>query len=45
MASWGAWLAIIGGVVAVIAHWVTGAWLDVIGGVVALIGGIGCLSK
>ena len=45
MAGWGAWLAIIGGVLSVIAQWVPGAWLAVIGGVLAVFGGIGCLSK
>ena len=45
MASWGAWLAIIGGVVAVVAQWVPDAWLALIGGVVAVIGGIGCLAS
>lgn len=45
MASWGAWLAIIGGVVAVVGQWYSAAWLPLIGGVVAVIGGIGALSK
>ncbi len=45
MASWGAWLAIIGGVVAVVGQWVPSAYLALIGGVVAVIGGIGCLAS
>ncbi len=45
MASWGAWLAIIGGVISVIGQWMPAAWLAFIGGVVAVIGGIGCLSS
>lgn len=39
MAKWGMWLAIVGGVVAVIGQWATGYYLPVIGGVLAVIGG------
>lgn len=48
MASWGAWLAIIGGVVAVVGQFIgtsSDAWLPLIGGVVAVIGGIGALAS
>ena len=45
MAGWGSWLAIIGGIVSVIAQWVPDAYLALIGGVVAVIGGIGCMAK
>jgi hypothetical protein len=43
--GWQMWAAIIGGVVAIVGHWVTGMWLDVIGGAIALIGGFAMMSK
>lgn len=45
MAGWGAWLAIIGGVIAVVGQFSTDAYLALIGGVVAVVGGIGCLAS
>ncbi len=35
----GKWLAVLGGVVAIVAQWVPNYWLAVIGGVLAVIGG------
>ena len=45
MSSWGGWLALIGGVVSVIAQWAPGYWLALIGGVLAIIGAIGAMSR
>jgi len=45
MAGWGAWLAIIGGVVSVVGEFQVDAWLALIGGIVAVIGGIGVLTS
>lgn len=45
MADWGSWVALIGGIVSVVAQWVPGYYLAVIGGVVAVIGAIGCMMK
>lgn len=42
MAEWGKWVAIVGGVVAVIGQFWGGTYyLPLIGGVIAIIGGIG----
>ena len=43
--AWGAWVAILGGIIALIGQWMTGAWLAAIGGIVAIIGGIGALTQ
>ena len=43
MAEWGKWVAVVGGVIAVIGQWVPGYYLAAIGGVVAVVGGF--LSK
>ena len=46
--AWGAWFAIVGGIVSIIGQFVTAsneAWLPLIGGVIALIGGIGMFSN
>ena len=45
MATWGSWVALIGGVIAVIGQWSAGYYLPLIGGVVAVIGAIGCMLK
>lgn len=45
MNTWHGWLALIGGVLAIVNMWATGYWLDVIGGVLALIAGIGMMMK
>ncbi|MDP2628387.1 MAG: hypothetical protein Q8P15_00630 [Nanoarchaeota archaeon] len=39
MAKTGMWLAVVGGVLAVIGQWVLGYYLPLIGGVLAVIGG------
>lgn len=43
--AWGSWVALIGGIVAIIGQWATGAWLPLIGGVVAVIGAIGAMMQ
>lgn len=40
MAGYGKWIAVVGGVIAVIGQWVPGYYLPVVGGVIAIIGGI-----
>lgn len=45
MANWGSWVAIVGGIIALVGQWYTGAWLPAIGGVVAIIGGIGAMMS
>lgn len=45
MAKWGSWLAILGGVIAVVGQFVPGYWLPLIGGVIAVIGGVLCMGK
>lgn len=51
MAGWQSWLALIGGIVAVIGQWWGGPgmspnlWLPAIGGVLAIIGGIGAMKS
>ncbi|MDD5191626.1 MAG: hypothetical protein PHH54_02110 [Candidatus Nanoarchaeia archaeon] len=42
MAAWGKWVAIVGGVIAIIGQfWGATYYLPVIGGVVAIVGGLG----
>ncbi len=43
--AWGAWVALIGGIVAVVGEFVPGAYLALIGGVVAVVGAIGAMSS
>lgn len=39
MEAWMKWVIVVGGLVALVGHWVPGFWLDVIGGgVVAVVG-------
>jgi hypothetical protein len=45
MANWGSWVALIGGIIAVIGQWVTTAYLPLVGGVIAVIGAIGVMMK
>lgn len=46
MANWGSWVALIGGIISVVAQWVTTVpYLALIGGVVAIIGAIGCMMS
>jgi hypothetical protein len=45
MSMWGAWLALIGGVVSVIGQWATMAYLPLIGGIIAVIGAIILMSS
>ena len=42
MAAWGKWVAIIGGVVALIGQWAPSYYLPLIGGLAAIVGGFGC---
>lgn len=41
--GWQSWLALIGGIVAVIGEFVPGYWLALIGGILAVIGAIGLM--
>ncbi len=44
-AGWQSWLALIGGIIAVIGQlWGANYWLPLIGGVLAIIGGIGAMK-
>ena len=46
MANWGSWLALIGGVLSVIAEFTTASWYGaLIGGLLAIIGAIGMMSS
>ena len=45
MTGWKMWAAVVGGILAIVGHWVSGFWLDVFGGAIALIGGIAMMSK
>lgn len=45
MAGWGSWVALIGGVLAVVGQWVYMTWLPVVGGVVAVVGALGTMSN
>ena len=45
MASWGSWVALVGGVLAVLGQWMATGWLPVVGGVVAVVGALGTMSK
>ena len=45
MAGWGSWVALVGGVLAVIGQWYATAWLPVVGGVVAVVGALGAMSS
>ena len=50
MAGWQSWLALIGGIVAVVGQWwsgpgATNLYLPAIGGVLAVIGGIGAMKS
>ena len=40
MAKWGKWVAVVGGVIAVVGQWAPQYYVPVIGGVVAVIGGL-----
>ena len=46
MAGWQSWLALLGGIIALISQW-WGAdiWLPAIGGALAIIGGIGAMKN
>lgn len=45
MAGWQAWLALIGGILALIGQWWgVEFWLPAIGGILAIIGGIGAMK-
>ena len=46
MAGWQSWLALLGGIIALIGQW-WGAdiWLPAIGGALAIIGGIGAMKN
>ncbi len=44
MGGWQTWLALIGGIVAVIGEFAPGYYLAAIGGVLAVIGGLGAFS-
>jgi len=41
MSQWGKWLAIIGGVVAIVGEFAVGFYLALIGGILAVVGGFG----
>jgi hypothetical protein len=41
--GWEGWVALIGGIVAVVGQFAAGYWLALIGGVLAIIAGIGAL--
>ena len=43
--AWGEWVALIGGIVAVIGQWATTAYLPLIGGVIAIIGALGAMMS
>ena len=46
MAGWQGWLALVGGIIAVVGQWWGQAyWLPAIGGVLAVIAGIGSMMK
>jgi len=47
MAGWGSWVALIGGIVAIVGQWwgTTSAYLPLIGGALAIIGAIGAWNK
>lgn len=40
MEGWHKWLIVLGGLTALVGHWVPGLWLDVIGGGVAAVVGL-----
>jgi len=42
--GWQMWLALIGGIVALVGQWVLGYWLPAIGGVLAIIAAVGMMS-
>lgn len=43
--AWGSWVALIGGVIAVIGQWAVSWYLPLIGGVVAIVGALGEMMK
>jgi len=43
--AWGSWIALIGGIVAVIGQWTVQWYLPLIGGVIAIIGAIGDMAE
>lgn len=43
--GWQSWLALIGGIVALVGQWVAGYYLPAIGGILAVIGGIGAMTS
>ena len=45
MAGWASWLALVGGIVAVVGQWTPAYYLPLIGGVLAVVGGIGMMSE
>ena len=42
--GWQMWLALIGGIVALVGQWVTEYWLAAIGGVLAIIAALGMMG-
>ena len=45
MAGWASWVALVGGVLAVVSEWMPGYWLGLIGGVLAIIGAVAIMSQ
>jgi len=47
MASWGSWVALIGGIISVLAtfSFADGLYFPLIGGIVAIVGAIGCMMS
>lgn len=45
MANWGGWVALVGGIVAVVGQWADGLYLPLIGGIIAVVGAIGALAE
>ena len=45
MAGWDSWVALVGGVLAVLSEFMPGYWLGLIGGVLAIVGAVAMMSK
>ena len=43
--NWGGWVALIGGIAAIIGQWAAQTWLPAVGGIVAVIGALGALAS
>lgn len=43
--NWGSWVALIGGVAALVGQWAATGWLPAAGGIIAIVGALGAMMN